>query len=92
MTGRNVPRDGTAAGRMPIGSFPTALELAPSLSAPGFELWVKRDDRTNALYGGNKVRKLERVLAEVLARGATRIVTVGAACVTAVPVRKALSA
>jgi 1-aminocyclopropane-1-carboxylate deaminase/D-cysteine desulfhydrase-like pyridoxal-dependent ACC family enzyme len=40
---------------------------------------VKRDDLTNGGYGGNKVRKLERVLGEARARGADRIVTVGAA-------------
>jgi 1-aminocyclopropane-1-carboxylate deaminase/D-cysteine desulfhydrase-like pyridoxal-dependent ACC family enzyme len=67
------------AVRLPIGTFPTPVEPAASLSAGDFELWIKRDDRTNVLYGGNKVRKLERVLAEVRARGATRIVTVGAA-------------
>jgi D-cysteine desulfhydrase len=43
------------------------------------ELWVKRDDLTNAAYGGNKVRKLERLLHEFRARGIRRIVTVGAA-------------
>jgi 1-aminocyclopropane-1-carboxylate deaminase/D-cysteine desulfhydrase-like pyridoxal-dependent ACC family enzyme len=67
------------AMRLPIGTFPTPIEPAAALSTPGFELWVKRDDKTNAVYGGNKVRKLERVLADAKARGATRIVTVGAA-------------
>jgi D-cysteine desulfhydrase len=76
MTARNERADAT---RLPLGTFPTPIDPAPSLSVPGFELWVKRDDRTNPDYGGNKVRKLERVLAEVRARGATRIVTVGAA-------------
>jgi 1-aminocyclopropane-1-carboxylate deaminase/D-cysteine desulfhydrase-like pyridoxal-dependent ACC family enzyme len=42
-------------------------------------MWVKRDDLTSPRYGGNKVRKLERVLEAALARGAQRIVTVGAA-------------
>jgi 1-aminocyclopropane-1-carboxylate deaminase/D-cysteine desulfhydrase-like pyridoxal-dependent ACC family enzyme len=48
------------------------------LSAPGAELWIKRDDKTHDVYGGNKVRKLEWLLAEALAAGAKRIVTVGA--------------
>jgi len=30
------------------------------------------------LYGGNKVRKLEYLLADARARGATRLVTIGA--------------
>ena len=73
-------RDATPSPRrLTIGHYPTAVEWVERLSARGFELWVKRDDLTNAEYGGNKVRKLERVLAEVRARGVTRIVTVGAA-------------
>lgn len=43
---------------------------------PGCELWVKRDDQTNSECGGNKVRKLERLLAR--ARGSRRLVTIGA--------------
>jgi 1-aminocyclopropane-1-carboxylate deaminase/D-cysteine desulfhydrase-like pyridoxal-dependent ACC family enzyme len=39
---------------------------------------VKRDDLTGEPYGGNKVRKLEYILADARARGATRLVTVGA--------------
>jgi 1-aminocyclopropane-1-carboxylate deaminase/D-cysteine desulfhydrase-like pyridoxal-dependent ACC family enzyme len=39
---------------------------------------VKRDDLTSPLYGGNKVRKLEYILADARARGATRLVTIGA--------------
>ena len=41
-------------------------------------MWVKRDDQTSAVYGGNKVRKLERLLSEARQRKAERIVTVGA--------------
>lgn len=40
---------------------------------------MKRDDLTSDLYGGNKVRKLERLLDDARARHARRIVTVGAA-------------
>jgi 1-aminocyclopropane-1-carboxylate deaminase/D-cysteine desulfhydrase-like pyridoxal-dependent ACC family enzyme len=49
-----------------------------SLSRPGSDLWIKHDDKTHEVYGGNKVRKLEFLLAKALARGATRLVTVGA--------------
>ena len=41
-------------------------------------MWVKRDDLTSPIYGGNKVRKLERLIPEALARGKKRIITVGA--------------
>lgn len=42
-------------------------------------LWVKRDDRTDVTYGGNKVRKLAHLLAEAKSLGAIRILTIGAA-------------
>ncbi len=49
-----------------------------TLSRPGCDLWVKRDDLTHEVYGGNKVRKLEYLLAEAIARRVKRVVTVGA--------------
>ncbi|MFZ5475283.1 MAG: 1-aminocyclopropane-1-carboxylate deaminase/D-cysteine desulfhydrase [Myxococcota bacterium] len=61
-----------------LGTYPTLVERLDGLSRPGTALWVKRDDRTGTLYGGNKVRKLERLLPEARTRGATRLVTVGA--------------
>jgi 1-aminocyclopropane-1-carboxylate deaminase/D-cysteine desulfhydrase-like pyridoxal-dependent ACC family enzyme len=39
---------------------------------------VKRDDLTQHVYGGNKVRKLEYLLEDARVRGAKRLVTVGA--------------
>lgn len=68
---------------MPLGCYPTPVmrmrsaERAAGL-APDVELWCKRDDLTSALYGGNKVRKLERLIDEAHARGAGRLLTVGA--------------
>jgi 1-aminocyclopropane-1-carboxylate deaminase/D-cysteine desulfhydrase-like pyridoxal-dependent ACC family enzyme len=50
-----------------------------SLSTPESDFWVKRDDLTHSVYGGNKVRKLERIIEEAKARRATRVVTLGAA-------------
>ncbi len=40
-------------------------------------VWIKRDDRSHPIYGGNKVRKLEYILAEALRQGVGRIVTFG---------------
>ncbi len=57
-----------------LGEFPTAIErLEP------FDLWTKRDDRAAALYGGNKVRKLERLLGAARASAKRRLLTIGAA-------------
>lgn len=50
-----------------LGTWPTPLESHPGLAArTGVpELWVKREDRSSALYGGNKVRGLEFLLRDV---------------------------
>ena len=54
------------------------MQHLAALSRPGTSLWIKRDDLTNPVYGGNKIRKIEKLLAEAKRRGARRIVTVGA--------------
>ena len=64
---------------IPIGSYPTPIERLATLGTAKTTLWVKRDDLTNPTYGGNKVRKLERLIAEAQRRGKSRVVTVGAA-------------
>lgn len=40
-------------------------------------MWIKRDDACSPVYGGNKVRKLEFLLAEAMRRERRSIVTVG---------------
>jgi 1-aminocyclopropane-1-carboxylate deaminase/D-cysteine desulfhydrase-like pyridoxal-dependent ACC family enzyme len=56
------------------------LGLQPSPPpSPAQHLWIKRDDQTAEPYGGNKVRKLEFLLAAATSRGARRLITVGAA-------------
>lgn len=63
---------------MLLGTYPTPLHALEGLSRARAALWIKRDDQTNPTYGGNKVRKLEKLLTDAKARGADRIVTVGA--------------
>jgi len=41
------------------------------------ELWVKRDDQTTDIYGGNKPRKLEFVLADAIQQGKEKVITYG---------------
>jgi len=43
----------------------------------GAEIWVKRDDLTSPVYGGNKPRKLEFLLAEAREQGRRTLVTLG---------------
>ena len=71
------------AGRLPrraLARVPTAVHRLAALerAAGTGELWVKRDDRTGDRYGGNKVRKLEWVLADALGRGHRAVLTTGA--------------
>lgn len=66
--------------RLPLLAGPTPLEHHEGLSqALGGELWIKRDDLTHPHYGGNKVRKLERLIGDALAQGADTLITTGAA-------------
>lgn len=59
-----------------LGNFPTPVQ---PLNHMGCEnLWVKRDDQTAQLYGGNKVRKLEFLLADAIKRNCKRVITFGA--------------
>jgi len=65
-----------------LGRYPTPItELTHAAEAAGVargSLFAKRDDLTSEVYGGNKVRKLERLLDEARTRGAQRLVTIGA--------------
>lgn len=66
--------------RVFLTQAPTPLEPMPNLSKllGGPNLWIKRDDQTGLATGGNKTRKLEFLIADALAKGATHLVTHGA--------------
>jgi D-cysteine desulfhydrase len=66
--------------RLALGHTPTPIWHNPALDAlVGFELWVKRDDATSGAAAGNKIRKLEYLLADAMARGASVVITCGGA-------------
>jgi 1-aminocyclopropane-1-carboxylate deaminase/D-cysteine desulfhydrase-like pyridoxal-dependent ACC family enzyme len=71
------PRLGALLPHVPLGDWPTPLERIEGLTPPSVELWVKREDLASPLYGGNKVRKLEFLLAEAESRGCGRVSTIG---------------
>lgn len=68
-------------GRLPrlcLAVLPTRVHRWNGVSEIlGTEVWIKRDDETSPLYGGNKPRKLEFLLAEVRRRGARSVLTFG---------------
>jgi D-cysteine desulfhydrase family pyridoxal phosphate-dependent enzyme len=66
--------------RIDAGVYPTPLEEMPRLREAlggGPRLFIKRDDYTGPAFGGNKVRKLEFVLAAARAEGADSVLTMG---------------
>jgi len=77
--------------RLSLAHVPTPLfrpeRLSSALALPGespewlanrrIEIWVKRDDMTGGVEAGNKIRKLEFLLADARARDADTLVTCG---------------
>jgi 1-aminocyclopropane-1-carboxylate deaminase/D-cysteine desulfhydrase-like pyridoxal-dependent ACC family enzyme len=63
-----------------LAELPTPLDRAEDLGEElGLDtLWIKRDDLSGRVYGGNKVRKLEYVFADALANRCDAVVTFGA--------------
>jgi 1-aminocyclopropane-1-carboxylate deaminase len=74
---------------MNLGKFPrypltfgvTPIEKLPRLTAAAggaVEIWAKRDDCNSGLaFGGNKLRKLEYIVPDILASGADTLVSIG---------------
>jgi D-cysteine desulfhydrase len=64
--------------RIALVHGPTPLVRSDALDARlGVELWIKRDDATGGAESGNKIRKLEFLLADARAKKATLILTCG---------------
>lgn len=66
--------------RHPLTFGPSPVHPLPRLSAHlgGAQVWMKREDVNSGLaYGGNKTRKLEYLVPDVLAKGADTLVSIG---------------
>lgn len=64
--------------RLNLAHLPTPIHKLARLSAEvGHDIFLWRDDLTGFLESGNKVRKLEFLLADALRQDATRIITAG---------------
>ncbi|KAA8726875.1 MAG: D-cysteine desulfhydrase family protein [Ewingella americana] len=64
--------------RVELGFFPTPLEPLTRLGESlGIQLDIKRDDYTGFGGGGNKVRKLEYLMADAVRQGINVIITTG---------------
>ncbi|MBN1654257.1 MAG: pyridoxal-phosphate dependent enzyme [Deltaproteobacteria bacterium] len=69
---RSIPRIDLASTPTP---FVQHQELGRRIGYP--DLWIKQDNLSSPVYGGNKPRKLEFALAQVLHRGCRSVVTIG---------------
>ena len=64
--------------RISLARLPTPLELLSRLSDEyGTRIWIKRDDQTDSVASGNKIRKLEYSIGQALAEEADVLVTWG---------------
>jgi 1-aminocyclopropane-1-carboxylate deaminase len=65
--------------RYPLSFLPSPIHRLERLSkALGIEVWAKRDDISSGLaFGGNKIRKLEFLVADALAQGCDTLVSIG---------------
>ena len=65
--------------RTRLAHLPTRIERMDRLSTHlgGPQLLIKRDDQTGLALGGNKVRKLEFLVADALAQGKDHLITTG---------------
>lgn len=62
-----------------LGLFPSPMHELKNLekTVDGQAVWIKRDDITGLGFGGNKLRKLQYILKEVLDGGYTTLLTYG---------------
>ena len=73
-------RDLNTFPRVWLGVFPTPVQKLENISrALGTNVYVKRDDLTGLGLGGNKVRKLEFLLADAKQKGCEVVFTTGGA-------------
>jgi len=71
-------------GKLPykrLGRLPTPLDVydGRSIGVACDQLVIKRDDKSGESYGGNKIRKLEFLLADAIERGCDGVITFGTA-------------
>ncbi len=84
-----MPHDFTQSFETKLNQFPSAgLINAPTPLQPlkrltahlgGPNIWIKRDDATHISSGGNKMRKLDRVLRTAITQGCDTLVSGGVA-------------
>ncbi len=78
ITSMTTPHPTQLPEKLALAALPTPLQPLTRLgSTLGIELFVKRDDLTGSQLSGNKVRKLDFILADARNRHATTVITCG---------------
>jgi len=72
---RKYPELGQKLPYIGLGVFPTPIHLLEHLGIEN--LWIKRDDLSSPVYGGNKIRKLAFILAEARQKKIRHLITLG---------------
>jgi D-cysteine desulfhydrase len=71
-----------AVGFLALGDFPTPVERLDRIVSVGHaisgDVYVKRDDLSSPVYGGNKVRTLEPLLGQARRQGNPLVIATGA--------------
>lgn len=71
------PLNNAPSTRVSLGILPTPLHPWKPLNFDSYECWIKRDDLSSFDLSGNKVRKLEFLLAKALNDGHDSVITIG---------------
>ncbi len=76
---RAYPRLAARLPRVPLATLPTPIEKLERIGADlgVSDLYIKRDDLSGEIYGGNKVRKLEFLFGDILNTRAKSVMTFG---------------
>ena len=73
-----LPASALPRERVQLGRFPTPIHRLELLDSDlGIDLFVKRDDLSSFDLSGNKVRKLEFLLAEAMQQNCDSVLTIG---------------
>lgn len=69
----------TSPSKLSLAHTPTPLQHLKNISSDirGPNIWIKRDDWTGSSTSGNKIRKLEYLLADALAKQSDVVITCG---------------
>eukprot|EP01035_Chromulina_nebulosa_P021294 gene21294-27590_t len=75
----NIATNSIPKYKLNLGRFPTPIHSFNTIdiSDYGLNMWIKRDDLSSFDLSGNKVRKLEFLLADAIEKGHDSVITIG---------------